>query len=364
MPRIDLTNPTNVRNRAEVCEEQWTIRRSTLVTATLDETIEFMAERRLLANTSFCAPCNVPRVLITQKVMDSFIWRCPRCRGKKSISHPSFFSGSHLDLHKILIFVYCWAKDFPVMDCANEAGGMDSQTQTDWGNFCRDLCVAPPPIYQELKDGETKNDEESFQYHKYYQWVALTLFFQACLFYLPHYIWKYCEDHKMKLLTEGICVPIVDNEVRQSRISALVTYCKRNKGNHNLYARKFFVCELLNFINIMIQIFFTDLFLDGQFTKYRSEVVSISEKDFSERGDPLDRVFPKVAKCTLHKFGKRDPEEDEESDQKTEKGTNEPKDSKEHDHHKPTDNEDPEKVPLIPFEPHEGNLYPNAHEVE
>ncbi|XP_059093070.1 innexin inx2-like [Tigriopus californicus] len=253
------------------------------------------------------------------------------------------------------MYTYCWIHS--TFSIPNAVHGREGLENAHPG-------VAPPPIYQELKDGETKNDEESFQYHKYYQWVALTLFFQACLFYLPHYIWKYCEDHKMKLLTEGICVPIVDNEVRQSRISALVTYCKRNKGNHNLYARKFFVCELLNFINIMIQIFFTDLFLDGQFTKYRSEVVSISEKDFSERGDPLDRVFPKVAKCTLHKFGKRDPEEDEESDQKTEKGTNEPKDSKEHDHHKPTDNEDPEKVPLIPFEPHEGNLYPNAHEVE
>ncbi|TRY63796.1 hypothetical protein TCAL_07934 [Tigriopus californicus] len=299
--------------------------------------------------------------------------------------------------------------------------------------------------------GVAPPNEESFQYHKYYQWVALTLFFQACLFYLPHYIWKYCEDHKMKILTEGICVPIVDNEVRQSRINALVAYCIRNKGKHDPYAMKFYMCELLNFINIMIQIFFTDFFLDEQFTKYGSEVVYISEKDLSERGDPLDRVFPKVAKCTFHKFGpsgtiekfdglcilplniinekiyvflwfwfiilaiisgfhalyrlamicmpnfrkkvlKRQAKMTVSGDleelckdmklgdwflfhqlarnvdsfifAKFVQNYLRPEEDEAQDHHKPKDNEDPEKVPLIPFEPHEGNLYPNAHEVE
>ena len=34
----------------------------------------------------------------------------------------------------------------------------------------------------------SKNDE--ITYHAYYQWVPFALFFQALLFYLPHYIWR------------------------------------------------------------------------------------------------------------------------------------------------------------------------------
>ena len=31
------------------------------------------------------------------------------------------------------------------------------------------------------------NGDEEIKYHKYYQWVCFTLFFQATLFYIPRY---------------------------------------------------------------------------------------------------------------------------------------------------------------------------------
>ena len=46
-----------------------------------------------------------------------------------------------------------------------------------------------------------------------------------------------------------------------------------------------------------------DFFLGGEFTTYGFETVSMTEMKNTERDDPMARVFPKVTKCTFHKFG-------------------------------------------------------------
>ena len=44
-----------------------------------------------------------------------------------------------------------------------------------------------------------------------------------------------------------------------------------------------------------------DVFLGGQFTKYGTDVISVSELPIEQRVDPMNKVFPKVTKCTFHK---------------------------------------------------------------
>ena len=46
-----------------------------------------------------------------------------------------------------------------------------------------------------------------------------------------------------------------------------------------------------------------DFFLDGEFTTYGLDVVSMTEMSADKRDDPMSRVFPKVTKCTFQKFG-------------------------------------------------------------
>ncbi len=46
-----------------------------------------------------------------------------------------------------------------------------------------------------------------------------------------------------------------------------------------------------------------DWFFGGQFTTYGAEVLAVSEQPIEERVDPMNRVFPKVTKCTFHKYG-------------------------------------------------------------
>jgi len=140
-------------------------------------------------------------------------------------------------------------------------------------------------------------------YHKYYQWVCFTLFFQAMLFYIPRHLWKVWEAGRINMLVQDMNVPIVDADQKEDRKKVLVDYFTMDRHSHEFYTYTFFFCEFLNFVNVVGQMFFMDFFLGGEFSTYGSDVVQMTNLEQEERTDPLSRVFPKVTKCTFHKFG-------------------------------------------------------------
>ncbi|XP_043229955.1 innexin inx2-like [Amphibalanus amphitrite] len=149
----------------------------------------------------------------------------------------------------------------------------------------------------------TPEEGDELKYHKYYQWVAFTLFFQAMLFYVPHYLWKMWEGGKCQMLVMDMQSPVTKEEARRDRQKLITNYFSLNLHHHNFYAVRFFSCEVLNFLNVIAQIFFTDLFLGYEFTTYGSRVVEFANMDQEDRPDPMALVFPKMTKCTFHKYG-------------------------------------------------------------
>jgi len=107
----------------------------------------------------------------------------------------------------------------------------------------------------------------------------------------------------MKMLVMDLNCPIVDEDNKCSRKRLILDYFVSNIKNHNFYAFRFFFCEILNFINVVGQIFFMDMFLGYEFTTYGSEVLAFTERDPLNRVDPMAKVFPKVTKCTFNKYG-------------------------------------------------------------
>lgn len=90
---------------------------------------------------------------------------------------------------------------------------------------------------------------------------------------------------------------------RNDDIKEIALYLKRTQGNNQLYFRYFIFCETLNFFNVIFQMYLVDAFLGGSFTTYGFDVIRYSEMEQDQRHDPMIRIFPRMTKCTFHRYG-------------------------------------------------------------
>ncbi|KAK3923971.1 Innexin inx3 [Frankliniella fusca] len=152
--------------------------------------------------------------------------------------------------------------------------------------------------------GNYVEHEDAPRYHSYYQWVPFMLFFQGILFYVPHWIWKNWEEGKVRMISDGMRGALIGpKENRRDKVNRLVQYIMDTLHMHNFYAAGYFLCEALNFANVVGNIFFMDLFLGGAFLSYGTDVIRFSGMNQENRTDPMIAVFPRMTKCTFHKFG-------------------------------------------------------------
>jgi hypothetical protein len=109
----------------------------------------------------------------------------------------------------------------------------------------------------------------------------------------------------MKMLVGDLTDPmmIINKEKRVDRIKFIKKYFKESMKSHGPYALKFFFCEFLCLVNVIGQMYFTDRFLGYTFMTYGSDVFAMAFGDPEGRSDPMNMVFPKVTKCTFHKYG-------------------------------------------------------------
>ncbi|KAL3274541.1 hypothetical protein HHI36_015923 [Cryptolaemus montrouzieri] len=134
-------------------------------------------------------------------------------------------------------------------------------------------------------------------WQKYYQWVCIMFSFQALLFYIPRYVWKTWEGGRIRLLISDLRGPLVTPSWNPESKAKLVRYLMSGKNSHTLYACRFAICEIMNLLNVVFQIYLMDWFLMGKFTFYGIAVNTFDE--FS----PMDEVFPKLTKCMFFKVG-------------------------------------------------------------
>jgi len=147
-------------------------------------------------------------------------------------------------------------------------------------------------------------DPDEHRYVKYYQWVCFCLFFQAILFYIPRWLWKNWEAGKIAALRMDLDLGIISEAEKRQKKKLLLDYLYANLKNHNFWAYRYFFCEFLALLNVLGQIMLMDRFFDGTFLTYGIEVISYAQRDQEDRIDPMVYIFPRMTKCTFHKFGR------------------------------------------------------------
>ncbi|XP_074025545.1 innexin inx7 [Leptinotarsa decemlineata] len=168
------------------------------------------------------------------------------------------------------------------------------------------------------------NSAEPIKKHAYYQWVPFVLFFQGIMFYLTHLLWKKMEGGRLKYLVNGLKYAAFSLEDKELEIKSkkqkqgqkkLMIPTKGDKTKkiqqiRNLFTQgiyvnrnwstKLIVCEVLNVLHVIFQICLTNKFLGGHFISLGLHILS---EGLNSNVDILDEVFPKVTKCTFHKYG-------------------------------------------------------------
>ncbi|RWS05636.1 Innexin inx2-like protein [Dinothrombium tinctorium] len=189
---------------------------------------------------------------------------------------------SNDDVPKKVFNTFCWIHaTFTLPDAYNKRIGED---------------IVAPGVAQHTP-GEKR------VYHKYYQWVCFVLFLQAVCFYIPRYFWKMWEGGRLRSLVLSLDNPILEESQKKDAVKTLVAYFRSNLRLHNTYFYRFIFCEVCNFINVIIQMYLIDAFLGGAFSTYGFDVIKHSEMEPEIRNDPMVKIFPKMTKCTFHRFG-------------------------------------------------------------
>lgn len=184
------------------------------------------------------------------------------------------------DIPPNLLDTYCWIHaTFSVSSSWNKTVGVE----------------VPYPGVDSFRPGEQR------VYHKYYQWVCFVLFFQAACFYAPRYIWKLFENNRLRTVLLGMDMPIVTDADKRRQV--LIKYFRTNLGAHKVYYLSYVICETLAFMNVIVQMYLVDGFLGGEFSTYGSKVLAFTDWDDAVRFDPMIKVFPRLTKCTFHRYG-------------------------------------------------------------
>ena len=89
-------------------------------------------------------------------------------------------------------------------------------------------------------------------------WVPYLLLFQSVTFFIPILLHRFFQEGKIQLLLQGIHNVIPFKETREDKYGDVKDYLRDYWHYHDWWAAKLFFCDVLNLVNIVLNILFTN----------------------------------------------------------------------------------------------------------
>ena len=96
---------------------------------------------------------------------------------------------------------------------------------------------------------------------------------------------------------------ILDKPTRSDKARTLAKYFVMYRNMHNFWTIKLIFVDFLYLLNIIFNIYFIDIFLNGEFRIYGLDALNYLSHQPEDRIDPLAAVFPTLTKCTFRSYG-------------------------------------------------------------
>jgi len=161
--------------------------------------------------------------------------------------------------------------------------------------------------YKFSKSTEDSTKPKCRQIHNYYQWVPYIFVLSGVLFMLPNLLWRYLEEGKIASIVRGIrdeaMVQVESNseflKQREIVVNNVAKFVVRhnNTRSHVKYAFSFMMCQHLNILNVILNFFLIQIFLNWKFTTLGYDWWMTSERKV------LTDVFPRMTMCEWWQYG-------------------------------------------------------------
>ncbi|KAM7305020.1 putative innexin [Ixodes scapularis] len=116
-------------------------------------------------------------------------------------------------------------------------------------------------------------------------------------------LWPPARFYVLKSEARLANITYLEREGEENSKKLLVEYLSINLNNHSLFFNDCVAAEVMNFVNVVGQMFLIDMFLAWEFSRYGSKVLQFTEWDWSVRHDPMIKVFSRLTKCSFHMYG-------------------------------------------------------------
>ncbi|RWS20247.1 Innexin inx2-like protein, partial [Leptotrombidium deliense] len=189
------------------------------------------------------------------------------------------------DIPTVLVQRYCWIE-----------GTFSATSNKESGNYYGVKHINETTV---LYTTNTINGCILYYYYKY-AYIICFANINCVMFYLPKYIWNISEKGNLKNIVSVLKTYHIASLKKFDKYKILHEIADAMYLGKNYFA-SYLSCEIMCLVNLLLQIWLTNVFLGSQF--YLLGYDWFRNAHNNTISDPLIKIFPRIAKCTFHKYG-------------------------------------------------------------